>query len=108
MKIKEINTKYSPGMFNDTRKYFDNKVKFLIDCNGNVTTKFNINFRIKNTKNIFDILKEISINKRYKDLKIIYITIISDDKYINFILKKDKEIKLIYWNISKENYYLTN
>lgn len=108
MKIKEINTKYSPGMFNNTRKYFDNKVKFLIDCNGNVITKFNINFRIKNTKNIFDILKEISINKRYKDLKIIYITIVSDDKYINFILKKDKEIKLIYWNISKENYYLIN
>jgi hypothetical protein len=107
MKIKEINTKYSPGMFENTRKYFDNKVKFLIE-KGNVTTKFNINFRIKNTKNIFDILKEISINKRYKDLKIIYITIISDNKYINFIFKKDKEIKLIYWNISKENYYLIN
>jgi hypothetical protein len=112
MKIKEIDTKYIPGMFVNTRKYFDNKTKFLIQENGNVITKFNINFRIKNTKNLFDILQEISTNKRYKNLKIICITIvsISDNMFINYVFENNNNnnniIKLIHWDISKNNYYL--
>jgi hypothetical protein len=102
-----ISTDYSPGMFSNTRKYFDTKIKFLIDCNGNVIAKYNPGFKIKNTKNFLDIIREVKRNKKYQNLKILYITIINDDKFLNFIFKKDEiVVELIYWNISSENYFL--
>lgn len=102
-----IGTDYKPGMFVNTRKYFDSKIKFLIKCNGNVIAKFAPEFKIKNTKNFLDIIKEVKQNKKYKNLKILYITLINDDKFLNFIFKKDElVVKLIYCNISEENYFL--
>ena len=93
-----IGTDYRPGMFVNTRKFFDSKIKFLIKCNGNVIAKFEPEFKIKNTKNFLDIIREVKQNKKYKNLKILYITIINDDKFLLIQYWTTLELSILFSN----------